>query len=211
MRGYLFLATAVLAVALLGAEAPSPTPSPPPAAAPVRDAAAIIAEIAQNTAGLDHYTFAVEAHIALLTFPWIRFTLHGHGTYTRNGPFTVHFDDVPWFGKAYDTMPMTALDPTTWPGSYALTVASEDESLVTLSMHDLKKSPLLEARAQIDKTQGVREILWTYSYGGHVKLKITPGQVSGFYLPVAEEAEIVMPQYRAMAWATFSDYHVETK
>jgi hypothetical protein len=205
MRGNLFLATGLLAVALLSAESPAQSPAPAPSPP------AVIATLAEKNAALTHYTFTVTAHIALLTFPWIRFTLHGHGTYTRDGPFTVHFDDVPWFGKAYDTMPMTALDPTTWPDSYAITVAGEEQGVVTLSMRDLKKSPLIEARAQLDREQGLKQILWTYNYGGHVKLTVVPQPVDGFYLPSTEEAEIVMPAYRAMAWATFSEYQVETR
>jgi hypothetical protein len=35
-----------------------------------------------------------------------------------------------------------------------------------------------------------------------------PQSVAGYYFPSTEEAEIVMPQYRAMAWATFSNYQI---
>jgi hypothetical protein len=197
-------AAAVLAIVTLTAQTPAPSPTGV-------DAAGVVATLAENNAPVQHFTFAVEAHIALLTFPWIRFTMHGHGSYTRGGPYTVHFDDVPWFGKAYDTMPMDALDPTTWPSSYTMTVAGEQDGVFIISMHDLKKTRLVEARAQIDPLRGLREILWTYDYGGHVRLKVVPQEVSGFYFPASEEAEIVMPQYRAMAWATFSDYHVDAK
>jgi hypothetical protein len=44
-----------------------------------------------------------------------------------------------------------------------------------------------------------------------VKLTIVPQPVDGFYFPGSEEAEIVMPHYRAMAWATFSNYQVATR
>jgi hypothetical protein len=192
----------LLGTLLLTAEAPNPS-APTLSLEPQ-----VIAQIAQHNAPIEHFTFDVTAHIALLTFPWIRFSLHGHGTYTRGGEYVVHFDDVPWFGKGYDTMPMGALDVTTWPALYTMSVASSQGTLTTLSMHDVKKSNMVEARAKLDAEQGLEQILWTYDYGGRVKLTVTPQQVDGFYFPGAEEAEIVMPNYRAMAWATFSNYQV---
>ncbi len=195
-------AVALAATLLLCGQTPV-TPSP--------QVPSVIAELADQNAALQHYTFTVDARIALLTFPWIRFRLHGHGTYTRGGDYSVHFDNVPWFGHAFATMPMGALDPTTWPSLYTMTIFDEQGGTTTLSMHDIKRSRLIEARATIDPIQGLREILWTYDYGGHVRLKVVPQIVTGHYLPADEEAEIVMPRYRAMAWATFSDYHVEMR
>jgi len=203
MPRLLFLALGIL---LLTAEAPQlPASSVALAPNPPR----VIAAVAARNAAVQHFTFDVTARIALLTFPWIRFTMHGHGAYTRGGEYLVHFDDVPWFGKGYDTMPMSALDVTTWPQLYTMAVASSQGTLTTLSMHDVKKSNMVEARAQIDAEQGLKQILWTYDYGGHVKLTVTPLAVDGFYFPGSEEAEIVMPQYRAMAWATFSNYQID--
>lgn len=196
----------VLGVLLLTAESPQPASS-----TIVQPAPHVIAQVAARNAPIQHFTFDVTARIALLTFPWIRFTMHGHGTYTRGGEYTVHFDDVPWFGKGYETMPMSALDVTTWPQLYTMSVASTQGTLTTLAMHDVKKSNMVEARAKIDAEEGLEQILWTYDYGGHVKLTVTPQEVDGFYFPGAEEAEIVMPNYRAMAWATFSNYQVATR
>jgi hypothetical protein len=197
----------LIAALFLTAQTPQPVatvasaPSPP----------AVIASFAGRNAALQHYTFDVDARIALLTFPWIRFTLHGHGTYTRGGDYSVHFDNVPWFGRGYDTMPMSALDVSNWPSLYTMSVAGSQGNVTTLSMHDVKKSPLVEARAQIDPSQGLLQIVWTYDYGGHVKLTIVPQTVDGFSFPSTEEAEIVMPQYRAMAWATYSNYQVAAR
>jgi hypothetical protein len=171
---------------------------------------AAIDSMTSHNAHVRAYTFDVDAHIALLTFPWIRFRLMGHGQYTRGGAYFVHFDRVPWFGRGFETMPMTALDPQTWSQQYTMSVAQHDGDVTVLSMHDLKKSPLTEAQATIDDKLGVRELLWKYSYGGHVRLNITPDVVSGFALPAREDAEIVMPHYRAMAHAVFSNYHVTT-
>lgn len=190
-------AAALFAVALLTAA---------PAAA--SNAPEVIMSAAGHNAPVQHYTFDVDARIALLTFPWIRFTLHGHGTYTRGGEYSVHFDNVPWFGRGFETMPMGALDLNNWPALYSMSVAQTQGNVTTLSMRDSKDSHLTEARAKVDATQGLLQVLWTYDYGGHVKLTIVPQSVSGFYFPSTEEAEIVMPQYRAMAWATFSNYQI---
>jgi hypothetical protein len=80
-----------------------------------------------RTASLHDFTFDVDAHFALLTFPW--------------------------FGKGFETISMSSLDPYTWPDEYTLTMAPPkgDETLVT-----------------IDRNETVREILWNYARGGHV-------------------------------------------
>jgi hypothetical protein len=170
----------------------------------------VIVAFTGRTAPIQHYTFDVEARIALLTFPWIRFTLHGHGTYTRGGEYSVHFDNVPWFGRGFETMPLGALDLNNWPAIYTMSVAQTQGSVTILSMRDVADSHLTGARAKVDATQGLLQVLWTYDYGGHVKLTVVPQAVSGYYFPSTEEAEIVMPQYRAMAWATFTNYQVAT-
>ncbi|HTU70260.1 MAG TPA: hypothetical protein VMF11_08040 [Candidatus Baltobacteraceae bacterium] len=196
------LLTLLAALSLFAASKPAYAPSATPAPS-------VLVAAAGENASLQHYTFDVDAHIALLTFPWIRFTLHGVGTYTRGGDYSVHFDNVPWFGRGFETMPMNSLDVSTWPSVYTIAVAGTQGSVTTLSMHDAKDSELTEARAKVDAVEGPLQILWTYNYGGHVKLTITPQQIGGHYLPAAEEAEIVMPRYRAMAWATFSNYRFD--
>ena len=189
------------ALLFLTAQAPGSQPN----------AARIIATVAQRNAAVKHFTFDVQARIALLTFPWIRFTMYGHGEYTRGGDYLVHFDNVPWFGRGFETMKMNELDPSIWPSLYDTSVESQQGDTTVLIMHDPKhQHPLKDIHATIDSNMGVREILWTYEYGGHVKLKIDSQPIQGHYLPASEEAEIVMPAYRAMAWGTFSNYHVET-
>jgi hypothetical protein len=54
---------------------------------------------------------------------------------------------------------------------------------------------------------GVRDIKWSYTYGGWVQLKVTPSS-SAFILPAAEDAEIVMPVMTASAHAVFTNYHI---
>jgi hypothetical protein len=171
--------------------------------------AALSAVVARN-ASLHDYTFDVTAHIALLTFPWIRFTLQGHGEYTKDGTYLVHFDRVPWFGKGFETISMASLDPKTWPDEYTFSLEKPAGTSTVLSLHDRKHTSLDETLVTIDNDRTVREIRWNYAHGGHVRLSIVPQEVAGYALPQSEEAEIVMNTYRAMADATFSNYRVNT-
>jgi len=166
--------------------------------------------VARN-ATLHDYTFDASVHVALLTFPWIRFSMSGHGQYTRDGAYTIHFDKVPWFGHGFETISMESLDPKNWPDEYFLESASTLGDDVILAMHDRKKSPLHQALVTIDRDEFVKQILWNYDNGGHVRLSIVPATVSGYALPASEQAEIVMTGYRAMADASFSNYRVNTQ
>lgn len=169
--------------------------------------AALSAVVARN-ASLHDYTFDVTAHIALLTFPWIRFSLQGRGRYTKDGTYTVHFDHVPWFGKGFETISMAALDPKTWPDEYTLSLEPPAGENTVLSLHDRKHTSLDQTLVTIDADRTVREIRWNYARGGHVRLSIVPQHIGGYDLPRSEEAEIVMSTYRAMADATFSNYRI---
>ena len=80
--------------------------------------------------------------------------------------------------------------------------------MTVLSLHDRKHTSLDQTLVSIDRDQTVREILWKYARGGHVRLTIVPTQIGGYALPQTEEAEIVMSTYRAMAVATFSNYRI---
>jgi hypothetical protein len=171
-------------------------------------ATAAIAAVVNRNASLHDYTFDVNAHIALLTFPWLRFSLSGHGQYLKDGTYTVHFDHVPWFGKGFETISMASLDPKTWPDQYTITLAKPQGDNTILSLHDRKHTSLDETLVTIDRDQTVRQILWNYANGGHVRLSIVPIAVSGFNLPQSEEAEIVVRGYRAMADASFTNYKV---
>lgn len=171
-------------------------------------AADTIAQVVARNATLHDFTFDVTAHIALLTFPWIRFTLSGHGQYTRDGAYTIHFDNVPWFGKGFENMSMASLDPKTWPDAYTITMAPPNGDSRVLSLHDKKHTSLDQTFVTIDRDQAVREILWTYARGGHVRLTITPIVINGYNLPQAEVADIAVHGYHATANATFSNYRV---
>jgi hypothetical protein len=199
------LIAALIALTTLHASAGTPESTPTPLADP---AAAALSAVVQRNASLHDYTFDVDAHIALLTFPWIRFSLSGHGQYTKDGAYTVHFDHVPWFGHGFETISMASLDPKNWPEQYTITLAKPQNDNTVLSLHDRKHTSLDETLVTIDHDQTVREILWNYANGGHVRLSIVPAQISGYALPQSEEAEIVVHGYRAMADASFTNYKV---
>ncbi len=196
--------TLACGIALAGASAAAPVATAPDDPAADR----VIAAIATRAAPIKAYTFNLNVRVALLTFPWIRFTLVGHGEYERNGSFLIHFDHVPWFGKGYSTIKMDALDPSNWSKHYVITLAGQDGTVSHLSMRDRIKSPLQEATATIDEASGVRDLSWLWDYGGRIVVHVTPIFVSGYPFPQFEDADISMPQYHATAHAEFSDYNV---
>ena len=198
------LIACIIMLSALNASADSPPPEMDPAAA---DA---LAQVVARNSSLHDFTFDVNAHIALLTFPWIRFSLSGHGQYTKDGAYTIHFDNVPWFGKGFENMSMSSLDPKTWPDAYTITMAPPKGDSTVLSLHDKKHTSLDETLVTIDRDQTVREILWNYAKGGHVRLTITPVTISGYDLPQAEMADIAVHGYHATAEATFSNYRVNS-
>lgn len=202
------LVAAVLATLLFTAA--GETPSPPPG---VTDgAAAAISQVLARNATLHDYTFDIDAHVATIGFPWLRFTLSGHGTYTKNGAYTVHFDKVPWFGHGFETISMSSLDPKTWPDDYTIALATPDpENNTVLALHDRKHTSLNQTLVTIDRDQTVRQILWNYANGGHVRLSIVPVAISGYALPQSENADISVRgvvSVHAVATATFSNYRV---
>jgi hypothetical protein len=198
------LGASVFALAVLTAQAPTPLPTPTPDEA----ALAAVEHVSRANAPLSRFTFDVVCHIALHSFPWIHLTLHGHGAYVRGGEYKVHFDDPPWYAHGLDTLPMDALDTSTWASTYYLSFLGREGNVSTILMHIIKPSRLIDARAQLDSVEGVRDLLFTYDYG-HLKIHVDPQNIEGFYLPESEEAEIVTPQYRASVSATFTNYHLE--
>ncbi len=196
--------TLACGIALAGAAASAPISTAPDDPAADR----VIASLATRSAPIKAYTFNLNVHVALLTFPWIHFVLVGHGEYERNGSFLLHFDRVPWFGRGYSTIKMDALDPSNWPKQYVITLARQDGTVSHLSMRDRTTSRLQEATASVDEISGIRDLAWLYDYGGRIVVHVTPIFVSGYPFPQFEDADISMPQYHASAHAEFSDYNV---
>ena len=64
------------------------------------------------------YSFALHVDFALRTFPYLRFHLDGTGSYQRPDLYSIHFRNVPWFGKGFENIKMDPLEPVTWPQTY---------------------------------------------------------------------------------------------
>ncbi len=167
-----------------------------------------IAELSQRTAGIKSYTFDLHVGVVVHMWPEVRFHLDGVGEYRRPSTYKVHFTKVPWFGKGFENVSMEALDPATWPTQYTIS-AQRDGDTTVLSMHDRRKSSLKECLATIDAQQGLRQLVWLYSYGGRIQLDINHADQAGFALPSTEDAQINMPSFRVSAHADFTNYRVE--
>jgi len=190
----------------LGAMPAMPVAAPPSDV--TDDATQTITHLYARNAALKAFTFDAHVAIVMHRFPWFRFHLEGHGSYAADGAYTIQFDHVPSWARGFDHFDLTALDPRTWTKAYSVAGVEHRGEQTVLSLHDRKKSKLAEMSATLDG-DGVRDITWAYSYGGHVTLKVTPSP-STFILPAAEDAEIVMPVMVASAHAEFTNYHIVT-
>lgn len=187
------------ALLLLFGASPQPVPD---------DGARTIAEMSERSAGIKSYTFDLHVAIRVHTFPELRFHLDGTGEYQRPSHCVIHFKHLPWFGKGFENVSLGPLDPSSWPRQYDITVVERSGDVTTLSMHDRVKSPLTEARAKLDARSGLRQLVWTYDYGGRIQLDVNPHDVSGFALPETEDADIVMPRFKVSAHADFKNYRL---
>ncbi|MGZ3498695.1 MAG: hypothetical protein ACXVAK_14190 [Vulcanimicrobiaceae bacterium] len=180
---------------------PAATESPDPATE-------LIAAMSAHNASLTAYTFDVHVHVAMHSFPWLRFSMDGTGEYQRNGQYMVHFRHVPWFGRGFENLSMTTLDPVNWPKQYEMSVVQHDGDVSVLSMHEQKGGGLKDIRATVDQNAGVREIAWEYKNGGLIRLSIAPAQVGKYSLPASEDAVITVPIVKATAHGEFTNYRI---
>ncbi len=173
------------------------------------DGASTIAELSQRNAGLKSYTFDLHVAILVHSIPQLRFHLDGTGEYERPSTYIVHFKKVPWFApKGFENVSLMPLEPSSWPKQYTITTVQHDGDTTTLTMKDKIKSPLSEAKATLDARSGLKQMIWSYNYGGRIQLDVTPSDVSGFPLPSTEDADITMPALKVTAHADFTNYHV---
>jgi len=183
------------------AAVPAPSPSHNPAAVAIE-------EIASNKAAIRSYTFDVHVKVVMHSFPWLRFHLDGTGSYERNGPYTVHFTHVPWFGKGFETISLAAIDPNNWPKHYDLSLLERHGDLSVLALRDRSRGHLKDVRATIDARAGLREVLWQYENGGLIHLTVEPTTVQGYQFPALDSAEISVSAVKATAQGEFSNYRV---
>lgn len=194
--------TAVLLCCLLAVAA---IPVPPPTTDP---AAIAINEVASNKAAIRSYTFDVRVKVVMHSFPWLRFHLDGTGQYERNGPYTVHFRHVPWFGRGFETISLAAIDPNNWPQHYDLALLERHGDRSVLALRDRTRGHLKNVRATIDARAGLREVVWEYENGGLIHLTVEPTTVQGYQFPALDSAEISVPAVKATAQGEFSNYRV---
>ncbi|MEO6912563.1 MAG: hypothetical protein ABI182_00905 [Candidatus Baltobacteraceae bacterium] len=180
-------------------------------ATPAAEVEPAVPRMPVRNAPIASYTFDLNAHIVMRTFPWLKFHISGKGRYERNGDLMLHLDGMPWFARAYQNVNMASvLEPQTWGKQYVVAYSHRHGGTVELIMHDRGKTPLTEARATIDDDAGLRELDWSYSYGGKIRLMVSPGDASGYTLPAVMNVEADMPRYAASAQAAFTNYRVVT-
>ncbi|HTW85904.1 MAG TPA: hypothetical protein VMD91_17675 [Candidatus Sulfotelmatobacter sp.] len=194
------LAVLTAAVALL-AEAPAPLDT--------AEAARLFALSGQRTAAVQSYTSKLHVDVALRSFPYLKLHLEGEIRYQKPNLFSVHFEHVPWFGKGFENMKMDPLVPATWPAHYEVTQLARAGDRTLVDMHDKIAGNIRDVHAELDP-DGLRRIVWHYTNGGRIEVRVNPTAVQGVPVPASEDAEIVLPAYHVVAHATFSDYAIVT-
>jgi hypothetical protein len=189
-------AAVVLSLALLAEEPPD-------------EAARIFAMTGARTSAVRSYTFALHADFALLTFPYIRFRLDGTGSYRRPNLYSIHFRNVPWFGKGFENIKMDPLEPVTWPATYEVVSVAHDGDRSILEMKDRTDGNVKGVHAELDG-DGLRQVRWSYVNGGVIRVEINPVEVDGYPVPLSEEADIQVPGYHVVAHAQFDKYKLTT-
>jgi hypothetical protein len=176
---------------------------------PPDDAARIFAETSQRTSAVRSYTFALHVDFELKTFPYVRFHLDGTGRYTRPDLYSIHFRNVPWFGKGFENIKMDPLVPVTWPQTYDIMSIQHDGDRSIVEMHDRIHGHVKGVHAELDD-DGLRQVAWSYENGGKIVVTVTPEHVSGYPVPETEDADIQVPGYHVVAHASFDEYRLVT-
>jgi hypothetical protein len=172
-------------------------------------AAGVFATTGARTAAVRSYSFALHVDFALRTFPYLRFHLDGTGTYVRPDLYSIHFRDVPWFGKGFENIKMDPLEPVTWPQTYDVVSLAHDGDRAIVEMKDRVDGHIKGVHAEIDD-DGLRAVKWSYVNGGAIQVNVNPTHVDGYPLPQSEDADIQLPGYHVTAHATFDDYKLVT-
>ena len=143
-------------------------------------------------------------------FPQLRFHLDGTGEYERPATYIVHFKKVPWFAPEglRERQPHAARAEFVAEAVHDDRTVQHDGDTTTLTMRTRSKSPLSEAKATLDARSGLKQMIWSYNYGGRIQFDATPSDVSGFPLPSTEDANITMPALKVTAHAQLTNYHV---
>lgn len=179
-------------------------------AAPESQATRVFAASQAATANVSSYTADLHVFVRLKSFPYLGFREIGHIAYARPNIFSIHFDHVPWFAKGFDDIKLDALEPTLWPQTFTIVkLEPSANASTTVTMLDPKSPNVTNVVAVLDRS-GVRSIVWSYTNGGRIELRLAPGNYEGYPLPASEDADIAVPFYHMTAHADFFGYHVTT-
>ena len=176
---------------------------------PPDDAARVFATTGARTAAVRSYSFSLHVDFALRSFPDLRFHLDGTGKYVRPDLYSIHFRNVPWFGKGFENIKMDPLEPVTWPQTYDVVSLVRDGDRAIFEMKDRIDGHIKGVHAEIDD-DGLRAVQWSYVNGGKIQVKMNPTHVNGYPVPETEDADIQLPGYHVTAHASFDDYKLIT-
>jgi hypothetical protein len=176
---------------------------------PPDEAARVFATTGARTSAVRSYTFNLHVDFKLKTFPYLAVHLDGTGKYERPNLYSIHFRNVPWFGKGFENVKMDPLVPSTWPATYDVVSLMRSGERSIIEMKDRTDGHVRGVHAEIDD-DGLRQVKWTYLNGGVIRVEVNPKHVEGYPVPETEDADIQVPGYHVTAHARFEDYKLIT-
>jgi hypothetical protein len=176
---------------------------------PPDEAARVFATTGARTSAVRSYTFVIHVDFKLKTFPYLAVHLDGTGSYARPDLYSIHFRNVPWFGKGFENVKMDPLEPVTWPQTYDVVSLEHAGTRSIVEMRDRTNGHVRGVHAELDD-DGLRQVQWSYVNGGVIRVDVTPEKVDGIPVPETEDADIQVPGYHVTAHAQFDDYKLVT-
>lgn len=174
---------------------------------PPDEAARVFATTGARTSAVRSYTFNLHVDFKLKTFPYLGVHLDGTGKYERPNLYSIHFRNVPWFGKGFENVKMDPLVPVTWPATYDIVSLEHSGDRSIVEMKDKTDGHVKGVHAELDN-DGLRQVKWTYLNGGTIRVEVNPKTVEGFPVPDTEDADIQVPGYHVTAHARFENYKI---
>jgi len=176
---------------------------------PPDEATRVFATASARTSAVSSYTFSLHVDFKLKTFPYLAVHLDGTGSYARPDLYSIHFRNVPWFGKGFENVKMDPLEPVTWPQTYDVVSLAHAGDRAIVEMKDRTDGHVKGVHAEIDD-DGLRQVQWSYTNGGTIRVNVNPKEIDGIPVPATEDADIQVPGYHIIAHAQFEDYKLVT-
>ncbi len=200
-----FLACAAAMTAWLPANANgSPAPSAP-------TAAALVAEMAQRTHGLNSYTARVHFDTDVHAFVDLHPALDASYYFKRPDKVELVFDSLPALGRQFQHLYASQGTPETWPQTYDIAYATpaEDGKSFFLQLVPKKQGNVDRIAVTVDRqTLTVVATQWRYRSGGVITMSQQSRRVGDFVLPQTQTADFSLPSYKAHVVSTYSDYRL---